>query len=84
MTSSLYDKWQIQEGTLNGLTQTDPMILVLWVTVTFNDISNIYLIFILQVPIKHKKRSDNVFLPSVAENVQHSAFQIRTAPSIIP
>ncbi|XP_045721242.2 coiled-coil domain-containing protein 162-like [Mirounga angustirostris] len=36
------------------------------------------------VPIKHKKRSDNVFLPSVAENVQHLAFQIRTAPSIIP
>ncbi|XP_004406785.1 PREDICTED: coiled-coil domain-containing protein 162-like [Odobenus rosmarus divergens] len=36
------------------------------------------------VPIKHKKRSDNVFLPNVAENIQHSAFQVRTAPSIIP
>lgn len=60
------------------------MISVLVVTVTFNGISNIYLIFIFQVPIKHKKRIDNVFLPNVVENVHLSAFQVHTAPSIIP
>uniref|UniRef100_A0A8C8WE94 Coiled-coil domain-containing protein 162-like n=1 Tax=Panthera leo TaxID=9689 RepID=A0A8C8WE94_PANLE len=36
------------------------------------------------VPIKHKKRVDNVFLPNVVENVHLSAFQVHTAPSIIP
>ncbi|XP_059257148.1 uncharacterized protein LOC132018346 [Mustela nigripes] len=36
------------------------------------------------VPIKHERRTDNVFLPNVAENVQCSAFQVHTAPSIIP
>uniref|UniRef100_A0ABI7VWZ2 Coiled-coil domain-containing protein 162-like n=1 Tax=Felis catus TaxID=9685 RepID=A0ABI7VWZ2_FELCA len=36
------------------------------------------------VPIKHKKRIDNVFLPNVVENVHLSAFQVHTAPSIIP
>ncbi|KAB0401166.1 hypothetical protein E2I00_011376 [Balaenoptera physalus] len=36
------------------------------------------------VPIKHKKRIDHVFLPSVAENVQLSAFQVKMAPSRIP
>uniref|UniRef100_A0A8C3W6D5 Coiled-coil domain-containing protein 162 n=1 Tax=Catagonus wagneri TaxID=51154 RepID=A0A8C3W6D5_9CETA len=36
------------------------------------------------VPIKQKKRTDHVFLPNVAENVQLSAFQVKTAPSRIP
>ncbi|XP_058590881.1 uncharacterized protein LOC131514658 isoform X3 [Neofelis nebulosa] len=36
------------------------------------------------VPIKHKKKVDNVFLPNVVENVHLSAFQVHTAPSIIP
>ncbi|CAK6446706.1 unnamed protein product [Pipistrellus nathusii] len=36
------------------------------------------------VPTKHKKRPDDVFLPSVSENVQFSAFQVQTAPSRIP
>ncbi|XP_047413840.1 uncharacterized protein LOC124988397 isoform X2 [Sciurus carolinensis] len=36
------------------------------------------------VPIKHKKRTDEVFLPNVAENVQLTAFQVQTAPSRIP
>ncbi|CAD7678215.1 unnamed protein product [Nyctereutes procyonoides] len=36
------------------------------------------------VPIKHQKRTDSIFLPNVAENVQRSAFQVHTAPSIIP
>lgn len=36
------------------------------------------------VPIKHKKRTDHVFLPNVAENVQLTAFQVKTAPSRIP
>ncbi|XP_045400100.1 uncharacterized protein LOC123633144 isoform X4 [Lemur catta] len=36
------------------------------------------------VPIKYKKRIDDVFLPSVAENVQLTAFQVQTAPSRIP
>nr|XP_031311987.1 uncharacterized protein LOC105097150 isoform X3 [Camelus dromedarius] len=35
-------------------------------------------------PIKHKKRNDHVFLPNVAENVQLSAFQVKTDPSRIP
>lgn len=38
----------------------------------------------LQVPIKHKKRTDDAFLPHVAENVQLSAFQVQTAPPRIP
>uniref|UniRef100_A0A673U0P3 Coiled-coil domain containing 162 n=1 Tax=Suricata suricatta TaxID=37032 RepID=A0A673U0P3_SURSU len=36
------------------------------------------------VPIKHKKRIDNVFLPNVEENVRLSAFHVHSAPSIIP
>ncbi|XP_003781860.3 coiled-coil domain-containing protein 162-like [Otolemur garnettii] len=36
------------------------------------------------VPIKYKKRIDDVFLPSTAENVQLTAFQVQTAPSRIP
>nr|KAF6506165.1 hypothetical protein HJG63_007982 [Rousettus aegyptiacus] len=36
------------------------------------------------VPIKHKKRTDDAFLPHVAENVQLSAFQVQTAPPRIP
>ncbi|XP_039725921.1 uncharacterized protein LOC120608203 [Pteropus medius] len=36
------------------------------------------------VPIKHKKRTNDAFLPHVAENVQLSAFQVQTAPSRIP
>nr|XP_019590619.1 PREDICTED: transmembrane protein FLJ37396 isoform X2 [Rhinolophus sinicus] len=36
------------------------------------------------VPIKHKKRTDDGFLPNVAENVQLSAFQVQTAPSRMP
>ncbi|XP_015428202.1 PREDICTED: coiled-coil domain-containing protein 162 [Myotis davidii] len=36
------------------------------------------------VPTKHKRRTDDVFLPNVAENVQLSAFQVQTAPSRIP
>ncbi|XP_072594559.1 uncharacterized protein [Vulpes vulpes] len=36
------------------------------------------------VPTKHQKRTDSIFLPNVAENVQRSAFQVHTAPSIIP
>ncbi|EFB22194.1 hypothetical protein PANDA_015239, partial [Ailuropoda melanoleuca] len=36
------------------------------------------------VPIKYTKRTDNILLPNVAENVQCSAFQVRTSPSIIP
>uniref|UniRef100_A0A8D2D734 Coiled-coil domain-containing protein 162 n=1 Tax=Sciurus vulgaris TaxID=55149 RepID=A0A8D2D734_SCIVU len=36
------------------------------------------------VPIKHKKRMDEVFLPNVAKNVQLTAFQVQTAPSRIP
>lgn len=38
----------------------------------------------LQVPIKHKKRTDDAFLLHVAENVQLSAFQVQTAPPRIP
>ncbi|XP_052607475.1 LOW QUALITY PROTEIN: uncharacterized protein LOC128118689 [Peromyscus californicus insignis] len=33
------------------------------------------------VPIKHKKRTDEGFLPNVAENVQLTTFQVQTAPS---
>ncbi|XP_058163219.1 uncharacterized protein [Dasypus novemcinctus] len=36
------------------------------------------------VPIKHKKRSDDVSLPNMGENVQLAAFQVQTAPSRIP
>lgn len=81
----------VQEGTLNDLTQTEPVILFSLGIVIFNELftiflksSNIYLIFMLQVPIKHKKRTDDAFLPHVAENVQPSAFQVQTAPSRIP
>ncbi|KAM5282564.1 LOW QUALITY PROTEIN: uncharacterized protein RBU33_014186 [Hipposideros larvatus] len=35
------------------------------------------------VPIKHQKRTDDGFLPNMAENVQLSAFQVPTAPSRI-
>lgn len=64
--------------------QTEPMILVSLVTVTCNDAiiiihhllkgSNTYLIIILQTPIKHKKRTDHIFLPNVADTVQLPAF----------
>uniref|UniRef100_A0A8C6EUI7 Coiled-coil domain-containing protein 162-like n=1 Tax=Marmota marmota marmota TaxID=9994 RepID=A0A8C6EUI7_MARMA len=36
------------------------------------------------VPIKHKKRTDKVFLPNVTGDVQLTAFQVQTAPSRIP
>ncbi|XP_011831343.1 PREDICTED: coiled-coil domain-containing protein 162 [Mandrillus leucophaeus] len=36
------------------------------------------------VPIKHKKRIDDVFLPNMAENVQLTAFQVQIAPSRFP
>nr|XP_040139111.1 uncharacterized protein LOC101969599 isoform X5 [Ictidomys tridecemlineatus] len=36
------------------------------------------------VPIKPKKRTDEVFLPNVAGDVQLTAFQVQTAPSRIP
>ncbi|XP_076408505.1 uncharacterized protein LOC102904867 isoform X1 [Peromyscus maniculatus bairdii] len=35
------------------------------------------------VPIKHKKRTDEGFLPNVAENVQLTTLQVQTAPSRI-
>ncbi|OBS78546.1 hypothetical protein A6R68_19055, partial [Neotoma lepida] len=35
------------------------------------------------VPIKHKKRTDDGFLPNVAENVQLTTFQVPPAPSRI-
>uniref|UniRef100_G1RPP9 Coiled-coil domain containing 162 n=1 Tax=Nomascus leucogenys TaxID=61853 RepID=G1RPP9_NOMLE len=38
----------------------------------------------LHVPIKHKKRIDEVFLPNMAENLQLTAFQVQTAPSRFP
>uniref|UniRef100_A0AC11EJI6 Uncharacterized protein n=1 Tax=Ovis aries TaxID=9940 RepID=A0AC11EJI6_SHEEP len=36
------------------------------------------------VPIKHKKRTDHIFLPNVADTVQLPAFQVQTAPSRTP
>uniref|UniRef100_A0A2K5QI97 Coiled-coil domain-containing protein 162-like n=1 Tax=Cebus imitator TaxID=2715852 RepID=A0A2K5QI97_CEBIM len=36
------------------------------------------------VPIKHKKRIDDVFPPNMAENVHLTAFQVQTAPSRFP
>uniref|UniRef100_A0A2K6KLH8 Coiled-coil domain containing 162 n=1 Tax=Rhinopithecus bieti TaxID=61621 RepID=A0A2K6KLH8_RHIBE len=36
------------------------------------------------VPIKHKKRIDDVFLPNMAENVQLTAFRVQIAPSRFP
>ncbi|XP_027630930.1 uncharacterized protein CCDC162P [Tupaia chinensis] len=36
------------------------------------------------VPIKHTKRTGDVFLPNMAENVELTAFQVQTAPSRIP
>lgn len=82
-----------QEGILYGLTQTESMILVSLITVTFYDAITIIIhhvlnkhqyLLILQVPIKHKKRTDDVFLPNMAENVQLTAFQVQTAPSRFP
>uniref|UniRef100_A0A2K5EWT7 Coiled-coil domain containing 162 n=1 Tax=Aotus nancymaae TaxID=37293 RepID=A0A2K5EWT7_AOTNA len=36
------------------------------------------------LPIKHKKRTDDVFPPNMAENVHLTAFQVQTAPSRFP
>lgn len=43
---------------------------------------NVYLIF--QVPIKHRKRIDDIVLPNVAENVSLTTIQVQTAPSRMP
>lgn len=77
----------------SGLTQTKSMILVSLITVTFYDaitriihcvVNKHQYLLILQVPIKHKKRIDDVFLPNMAENVQLTAFQVQIAPSRFP